>query len=137
MTSPEPPRELETIRTPEALANLCLTLEAAGRFALDTEFVGERTYLPRLCLVQIATTEFIALIDTQAVTNLDALWNLVCDPSVEVILHAAREDLRLAFAPEMRHVIVSLMDKENPQVKSFTVRDCQPVEEPVLMEELK
>jgi len=97
MTSPEPLRELETIRTPEALADLCLTLEAAGRFALDTEFVGERTYLPRLCLVQIATTEMIALIDTQAVTNLDPLWNLVCDPAIEVILHAAREDLRLAF----------------------------------------
>ena len=62
MSFSEPLRELETIRTPEALADLCRNLESAGRFALDTEFVGERTYLPHLCLVQIATTEVIALI---------------------------------------------------------------------------
>ncbi len=35
--------------------------------------------------------------DTLAVKNLDPLWNLVADPSVEKVLHAAREDLRLAW----------------------------------------
>lgn len=97
MPTSQPLQELETIRTPEALADLCQTLKRAGRFALDTEFVGERTYLPRLCLVQIATTEFIALVDTLAVKNLDPLWDLVADPDVEKVLHAAREDLRLAW----------------------------------------
>jgi len=92
-----PLRELETIRTPEALASVCRDLKVAGRFALDTEFVGERTYLPRLCLVQLATTEFIALVDTLAVGSLDPLWDLVADPNVEKVLHAAREDLRLAY----------------------------------------
>lgn len=92
-----PPHELETIRTPEALLALCDQLKQAGRFALDTEFVGERTYLPRLCLVQIATTEFIALIDTMAVKTLTPLWDLVADPNVVKVLHAAREDLRLAY----------------------------------------
>ena len=90
-------REMETIRTPEALAALCRDLEAAGRFALDTEFVGERTYLPRLCLVQVATTEFIALVDTLAVGAMDPLWDLIANPGVEKVLHAAREDLRLAY----------------------------------------
>lgn len=47
----------------------------------------------------------------------------------------SQEDLRLAFAPEMRYVIVSLMDDAQPQVKSFIVREGQPVEEPVLTEE--
>ena len=112
MPFPEPLRELETIRTPEALAELCHTLELAGRFALDTEFVGERTYLPRLCLVQIATTEIIALIDTQAVTNLDLLWNLVCDPAVEVVLHAAREDLRLAFYGSDKRLPQNIFDTQ-------------------------
>lgn len=45
------------------------------------------------------------------------------------------EDLRLALSPEMRYVIVSLIDKEKPQLKSFTVWQGQPVEEPVFMEE--
>ena len=95
---PSPPlQELETVRTPESLADLCRKLKDAGRFALDTEFVGERTYLPRLCLVQIATSEFIALVDTLAVGALAPLWDLVADPAVEKVLHAAREDLRLAY----------------------------------------
>jgi ribonuclease D len=93
----QPLRELETVRTPEALTALCHNLHTAGRFALDTEFVGERTYLPRLCLVQVATAEFIALVDTQAVSALAPLWDLVADPGVEKVLHAAREDLRLAY----------------------------------------
>ena len=93
----QPLRELETVRTPEALADLCGQLKEAGRFALDTEFVGERTYLPRLCLVQVATSGFIGLVDTMAVEVLDPLWDLVADPDVEMVLHAAREDLRLAY----------------------------------------
>ena len=93
----QPLRELETVRTPEALADLCRQLKEAGRFALDTEFVGERTYLPRLCLVQVATTDFIALVDTLAVGAMDPLWDLVADPGIGKVLHAAREDLRLAY----------------------------------------
>ncbi len=94
---PQPLRELETVKTPAALAELCERLHAAGRFALDTEFVGERTYLPRLCFVQVATEEFIGLVDTLAFADLDPLWDLVADPSIQKVLHAAREDLRLAY----------------------------------------
>ncbi len=94
---PQPLRELETVKTPDALAELCQRLHAAGRFALDTEFVGERTYLPRLCFVQVATEEFIGLIDTLAFAGLDPLWDLVADPAIQIVLHAAREDLRLAY----------------------------------------
>ena len=94
---PQTLREMETIRTPDALAELCGLLRAAGRFALDTEFVGERTYLPRLCFVQVATEEFIALVDTLAFDELDPLWDLVADARIQKVLHAAREDLRLAY----------------------------------------
>jgi ribonuclease D len=89
--------ERPMIRTGEELAALSEELRAAGRFALDTEFLGERTYVPRLCLVQIATERFIALVDTLAVRDLAPLWALIADPSVQVVLHAAREDLRLAY----------------------------------------
>lgn len=89
--------EREMVKTDHDLAALCDELRAAGRFALDTEFLGERTYVPRLCLVQVATTEFIALVDTLAVRDLRPLWALVADPNVQKVLHAAREDLRLAF----------------------------------------
>jgi len=112
MPTPEPLRELETIRTPEALLELCQQLKQAGRFALDTEFVGERTYLPHLCLVQIATTEFIALIDTLAVKTLGPLWDLVADPAIEKVLHAAREDLRLAYFEGAKRLPVGIVDTQ-------------------------
>lgn len=85
------------VKTNDDLSALCGDLRAAGRFALDTEFLGERTYVPKLCLIQVATTEFTALVDTLAVTRLQPFWDLVTDPTIEKVLHAAREDLRLAY----------------------------------------
>ena len=108
----QPLRELETVRTPEALSDLCRKLKEAGRFALDTEFVGERTYLPRLCLVQVATTEFIGLVDALVVGAMDPLWDLVADPGVEKVLHAAREDLRLAYFGGGKRLPVGVFDTQ-------------------------
>lgn len=85
------------VKTSADLQSLCADLRAAGRFALDTEFLGERTYVPKLCLIQVATTEFTALIDTLAIARLQPFWDLVADPALEKVLHAAREDLRLAY----------------------------------------
>ena len=85
------------VKTDADLAELCAELRAAGRFALDTEFLSEGVYVPRLCLVQVATDTFITLVDTLTVRDLSPLWALVSDPDVQVVLHAAREDLRLAY----------------------------------------
>lgn len=109
---PQPLRELETVKTSDALAELCDRLRAAGRFALDTEFVGERTYLPRLCFVQVATEEFIALVDTLAFADLDPLWDLVADSSIQKVLHAAREDLRLAYYGGGKRLPVNIFDTQ-------------------------
>ncbi len=107
-----PLRELETVKTAEGLRELCEQLRAAGRFALDTEFVGERTYLPRLCFVQVATEEFIGLVDTLAVANLDPLWDLVADPDIRIVLHAAREDLRLAYYGGKKRLPAKIFDTQ-------------------------
>ena len=89
-------QELEIVRTNDGLAEISEKLRSYERFALDTEFVGERTYLPTLSLVQIATVDWIVLIDPISISNLDPFWELVADPDIEKVLHAAREDLRLA-----------------------------------------
>lgn len=104
--------EREIIRTQEGLNHLAAELKAAGRFALDTEFAGERTYVPRLCLIQVATDQFIGLVDAQAVHNLQPLWSLIADPSVEKVLHAAREDLRLAYYGGGRAVPKGIYDTQ-------------------------
>src|SRR5689334_23738372 len=83
------------ITTAAELEELVAHPRAAGRFAFDTEFVSEETYEPVLCLVQVATRERLAAIDALAVRDLSPLWQLVIDPAVEVVMHAASEDLRI------------------------------------------
>ena len=85
----------EIITTPGQLAKLVEHLRESGRFALDTEFVSEDTFEPILCLLQLATRERLAVIDPLAVRDLSPLWALVNDPSIEVVMHAAGEDLRI------------------------------------------
>jgi ribonuclease D len=86
----------EPLITSEAdLVELADHLRASGRFGFDTEFVSEETFEPVLCLVQVATRERLAAIDTLAVRDLSPFWDVVNDPNVEVVMHAASEDLRI------------------------------------------
>jgi ribonuclease D len=88
----------ETIITTQAqLGTLVDHLRASGRFALDTEFVSEETFEPVLCLIQLATRERLAVIDPLAVRDLSLFWEVVHDPAVEVVMHAASEDLRICL----------------------------------------
>jgi ribonuclease D len=73
----------------------CEHLAACRRFGLDTEFVGEDTYHPHLCLVQVATPERLVLIDPLTAGPLDCFWKIVTDPANEVVTHAGREEVRL------------------------------------------
>ncbi len=66
-------------------------LVARPRYALDTEFHRERTYFPRLALVQLASPDGIALVDPLAV-DATALARLFASPALAVV-HAAQQDL--------------------------------------------
>src|SRR5919201_6479399 len=87
--------EEKIITTPVALAGCCEFLATQTHFGFDTEFVGEDSYHPRLCLVQVATPEELALIDPLTAGPLDAFWKLVTDPARVVVVHAGREEVRL------------------------------------------
>src|SRR4051812_46036406 len=54
------------VSTPAAFADLLAHLREVGIFAYDSEFIGELTYIPKLCLIQVATASRIALIDPLA-----------------------------------------------------------------------
>ncbi|MGH7232834.1 MAG: ribonuclease D [Nitrospiraceae bacterium] len=86
------------ITEPGALEALCRRLRQTTRIALDTEFVGEETFIPRLELIQIASHDEAAAVDFPALSghaSLDALWAVICDPAIEKIVHAGRQDLEL------------------------------------------
>jgi len=61
--------------------------------ALDTEFVRERTYYPRLCLVQVSVADSLALIDPLAIADARVFVGPLMDPGRPKLLHAARQDV--------------------------------------------
>jgi ribonuclease D len=79
----------------EDVAALTDDIRAAGRLALDTEFVWERTYRPELGVIQIATDRRVAVIDTVAVKDLSPLFPVLQDPEVPVVLHGGGQDLEI------------------------------------------
>ena len=87
---------------------------AAGRLALDTEFMGEGRYRTLLCLVQLAIPERatqderIVVLDP-LVEHLDGspLADVLADPAVEIVVHAGRQDVALVrrrFQTEVTNV---------------------------------
>ena len=75
-------------------------LHDAGTFAYDTEFIGEETYHPVLCLIQVATTENVWLIDPMNGLDVMEVWDLIADPQVRTLVHAGEQDLE----PVVRHL---------------------------------
>lgn len=92
----EPPR---VITDNSALAHLIGELRTAGSFGYDSEFIGEHTYHPKLCVIQVATTTHVSLIDPMSGLELQPFWLLLADASVEKIVHAGLQDLE----PALRH----------------------------------
>lgn len=85
------------IDTDNQLASFCKQAASADTLAIDTEFMREKTYFPRLCLLQVATREQIACIDPLAISQLDPLWALFENPDCVKVLHAARQDIEVIF----------------------------------------
>ena len=85
----------EHITSNEQLADLCQRLKSAETLALDTEFIREKTYYPRLCLIQIASTEVVACIDPLSISEMQPLWDLLLNQDCLKVLHAARQDLEI------------------------------------------
>ena len=81
---------------------------AAGKLAVDTEFMGEGRYRTLLCLVQIAVPERIELVNPlDAKVDGAPLAKALADPAVEVVVHAGRQDvalLRRWLGTEVRNV---------------------------------
>src|SRR5271170_1664503 len=92
---------MEIVTTSDALEEICARIDVNRRFAVDLEFIPERTYQPVLCLVQLAVGDEAFIVDPLAVKDLMPLWQRVADPDIEKILHAAVQDLDLIFKASM------------------------------------
>lgn len=104
-----PPSQYLTAAT--AFGELCTRLRACERIALDTEFVGEDTFVPRLELLQVSAEGLCAVVDVPAVGSLEALAEVMADPRIEKIVHAGRQDLEL-LALHAGRAAVSIFDTQ-------------------------
>ena len=70
-------------------------LRGSPWIAFDTEFIREKSYYPRLCLIQVGAPGQLACVDPIAVTDLSPLYELLFDPSILKVLHACSQDLEI------------------------------------------
>jgi len=81
----------------DTLNTLCESIRSSPLLAIDTEFMRERTYYARLCLIQVATSDVTAIIDPLAVKDLKPLESLLTDERSLKIFHAGQQDLEIFF----------------------------------------
>lgn len=65
--------------------------------AIDTEFLREKTYYPKLCLLQMGIENEIAIVDPFKIRNLAALADVLVDPSIVKIFHACSQDVEILY----------------------------------------
>ena len=91
-----------TITTTEALAEFCAAAKSAPYVTIDTEFLRERTYWAKLCLIQLALPGkdgAAVLVDpiAGAEMSLEPLYDLMRHEGTVKVFHAARQDLEIFF----------------------------------------
>ena len=80
----------------EDLKALIAELEGAPYLALDTEFMRDQTYWPKLCLIQVAAPGVEAIVDPLGEgIDLTPFYDLLRKPGIVKVLHAARQDIEI------------------------------------------
>jgi len=89
---------MSLLTSSEEVAALCAELAREPYVAVDTEFMRDRTYWPKLCLVQLAGAKRHAAIDPLVKgIDLTPLFDLMVNPKVLKVFHAARQDIEVFY----------------------------------------
>lgn len=83
------------ISTNEDLTAFCKRARAFSAIAIDTEFLREKTYHAKLCLVQVATPDECVVIDPLAIDDLGPLAELMTDVDTLKVFHACSQDMEV------------------------------------------
>lgn len=90
--------EITIITATDHLARFCAAAAQSRFVTIDTEFIRERTYYPKLCLIQVACEREAVIIDPLAEgIDLAPLHGLLNDAGTLKVFHAARQDLEIFF----------------------------------------
>ena len=87
---------MHLIATTQDLTDLCQRLASQSYITVDTEFLRETTFWPKLCVVQLASENEAVAVDALADgIDLAPLFALMADPRVVKVFHAARQDVEI------------------------------------------
>src|SRR5690606_30275508 len=87
---------MDLITTTNVVADFCERAQKFDFVTVDTEFLRETTYWPKLCLIQAATDDEAVLIDPLAPgLDLSPFFTLLANPNVTKVFHAARQDVEI------------------------------------------
>src|SRR3984957_3202703 len=95
----------------EELTELAHTLASQSLIGVDTEFLRERTFFPKLCLLQLSAEGTIWCVDTLRGGSLEPLVNALTAAQTRKVIHAARQDLE-AFYLTTKRVISPVFDTQ-------------------------
>ncbi|MGB3406381.1 MAG: ribonuclease D [Jannaschia sp.] len=105
-----------TLRTTDELATYCKAAAKTPYVTVDTEFLRERTYFSKLCLIQLAypgdgVTDAVLVDPLEDGLDLAPLYDLFRDTNVVKVFHAARQDLEI-FSIEGNVIPTPLFDTQ-------------------------
>lgn len=118
------------ISTSDELSAFCERIGKEHVIAVDTEFLRERTYYPKLCLVQVGTASEIGAIDPILIKDLSPLASIFADERVTKVFHACGQDLEVIL-DGMGVACTSVFDT---QVAAAFLGMCQQVSYASLVE---
>ncbi|MGB6355656.1 MAG: HRDC domain-containing protein [Steroidobacteraceae bacterium] len=95
----------------DQLAALARSLEAQASIGVDTEFLRERTFFPKLCLLQLAAGGTIWCIDTLRIGSLEPLIAALTRAAARKVIHAARQDLEAVYL-STKHIVSPVFDTQ-------------------------
>ena len=89
---------MRIVETSDDLRAFVAELAHAPYLALDTEFLRDQTYYPKLCLIQVAAPGIEGIIDPLAPgIDLASFYDLIRRPDIVKVLHASRQDIEIFF----------------------------------------
>ncbi len=89
---------MEPITSNQTLADACARMAKHPFVTVDTEFLRETTYYPKLCVIQIASMDEAVVIDALAEgIDLTPVFDLMANDKVLKVFHAARQDIEIIW----------------------------------------
>lgn len=88
-------KDILLINSDQKLESFVAACEQSSYMAIDTEFLREKTYYPKTCLIQICIEDQVAIVDPFPISSLSSLAPVLTDPSILKIFHACSQDMEI------------------------------------------